>query len=100
MFKITNYNLVGAIITLALMISGCATTAVSLRETVATLQPPEVKFGTFEKIYLRSTDINSALASHPANQKALVKIDEYLLSKVLQIFPSLTVAYPHFMYHF
>ena len=91
MFKICKFNLVGAIITLAIMISGCTTTAVSHRDTVATMKPPEVKFGAFEKIFFRSTGINSALASHPANQKALVKIDEYLLSRVLQIFPSLTV---------
>jgi len=74
------------------MISGCATTPIkNAREQVVTLKPPEIKFGAFEKIYLRSTGINSALASHPANQKALVRIDEYLLSRVLQIFPSLTV---------
>ena len=73
------------------MISGCATTPIkNAREQVVTLKPPEIKFGAFEKIYFRTTGINSALASHPANQKALVKIDEYLLSRVLQIFPSLT----------
>ena len=95
MFKISNFYLVGAIIILALMISGCATPSIKdaaiHRDQVAILKPPEIKFGAFEKIYLRSTGINSALASHPANQKALVRIDEYLLSRVLQIFPSLTV---------
>ena len=92
MFKISNFYLVGAIVILTLMISGCTTTPIkNAREQVVTLKPPEIKFGAFEKIYLRSTGINSALASHPANQKALVRIDEYLLSRVLQIFPSLTV---------
>ena len=92
MFKISNFYLVGAIIILTLMISGCATTPTKFAiEQVATLKPPEIKFGAFEKIYFRTTGINSALASHSANQKALVKIDEYLLSRVLQIFPSLTV---------
>ena len=91
MFKISNFYLVGAIVILTLMISGCTTTPIkNAREQVVTLKPPEIKFGAFEKIYLRSTGINSALASHPANQKALVRIDEYLLSRVLQIFPSLT----------
>ncbi len=94
MFKISNFYLVGAIIILALMISGCATPSIKdaaiHRDQVAILKPPEIKFGAFEKIYFRTTGINSALASHPANQKALVKIDEYLLSRVLQIFPSLT----------
>ncbi len=92
MFKISNFYLVGAIIMLTLMISGCATTPMkNAREQIRHKKPPEIKFGAFEKIYLRSTGINSALASHPANQKALVRIDEYLLSRVLQIFPSLTV---------
>ncbi len=81
MFKISNYNLVGTIITLALIISGCATTTVNRIDLVAALKPPETKFGAFENIYFRSTGINSALASHPANQKTLVKIDEYLLSR-------------------
>ena len=76
MFKISNFYLVGAIIILALMISGCATPSIKdaaiQREQVATLKPPEIKFGAFEKIYFRSTGINSALASHPANQEALV----------------------------
>jgi hypothetical protein len=92
MFKISNFYLVGAIIILALMTSGCATTPTKFAiEQVATLKPPEIKFGAFEKIYYRSTGINSALASHSANQKALARIDEHLLSRVLQIFPSLTV---------
>ena len=94
MFKISNFYLVGAIIILTLMISGCATPSIKdaaiHREQVAILKPPEVKFGAFEKIYYRSTGINSALASHSANQKALARIDEHLLSRVLQIFPSLT----------
>ncbi len=92
MFKISNLYLVGAIVILALMTSGCATTPIkNAREQVATLKPPETKFGVFEKVYFRSTGIREPFASHPANQKALVKIDEYLLSRVLQIFPSLTV---------
>ena len=95
MFKISNFYLVGAIIILTLMISGCATPSIKdaaiHREQVAILKPPEVKFGAFEKIYFRSTGINSALASNSANQKALVKINQHLFSRVLQIFPSLTV---------
>ena len=92
MFKISNFYLVGAIVILTLMISGCTTTPIkNAREQVVTLKPPEIKFGAFEKIYYRSTGINSALASHSANQKALARIDEHLLSRVLQIFPSLTV---------
>ena len=92
MLKISNFYLVGAIVILALMTSGCATAPIKdAGEQVASQKPPETKFRAFEKIYLRSTGINSALASHPANQKALVRIDEYLLSRVLQIFPSLTV---------
>ena len=95
MFKISNFYLVGAIIILTLMISGCATPSIKdaaiHRDQVAILKPPEIKFGAFEKIYLRSTGINSALASNSANQKALVKINQHLFSRVLQIFPSLTV---------
>ena len=95
MFKISNFYLVGAIIILTLMISGCATPSIKdaaiHRDQVAILKPPEVKFGAFEKIYFRSTGINSALASNSANQKALVKINQHLFSRVLQIFPSLTV---------
>jgi hypothetical protein len=95
MFKISNFYLVGAIIILTLMISGCATPSIKdaaiHRDQVAILKPPEIKFGAFEKIYFRSTGINSALASNSANQKALVKINQHLFSRVLQIFPSLTV---------
>ena len=105
MFKISNFYLVGAIIISTLMIAGCATTPIkNAREQVVTLKPPEIKFGAFEKIYYRSTGINSAclanLAYHPVssiqyarriNAKALARIDQYLLSRVRQIFPSLTV---------
>ncbi len=108
MFKISNFYLVGAIIILTLMISGCATPSIKdaaiHRDQVAILKPPEIKFGAFEKIYYRSTGINSAclanLAYHPVssiqyarriNAKALARIDQYLLSRVRQIFPSLTV---------
>ncbi len=91
MFKISNFYLVGAIIISTLMISGCATTPIkNAREQVVTLKPPEIKFGAFEKIYFRSTGINSALASNSANQKALVKINQHLFSRVRPIFPSLT----------
>ncbi len=90
MFKISNFYLVGAIIILTLMISGCATPSIKdaaiHREQVAILKPPEVKFGAFEKIYFRSTGINSALASNSANQKALARIDEHLFSRVRPIF--------------
>ena len=105
MFKISNFYLVGAIIMLTLMISGCATTPMkNAREQIRHKKPPEIKFGAFEKIYYRSTGINSAclanLAYHPVssiqyarriNAKALARIDQYLLSRVRQIFPSLTV---------
>ncbi len=105
MFKISNFYLVGAIIMLTLMISGCATTPIkNAREQIRHKKPPEIKFGAFEKIYYRSTGINSAclanLAYHPVssiqyarriNAKALARIDQYLLSRVRQIFPSLTV---------
>ena len=91
MFKISNFYLVGAIIISTLMISGCATTSIKdSSEQVAKLKPPEIKFGAFEKIYLRTTDINSALASHPANQGALLKIDQHLFYRLFRIFPSLT----------
>ena len=76
------------------MISGCATPSIKdaaiHRDQVAILKPPEIKFGAFEKIYFRSTGINSALASNSANQKALVKINQHLFSRVRPIFPSLT----------
>ena len=96
MFKISNFYLVGAIIILTLMISGCATPSIKdaaiHRDQVAILKPPEIKFGAFEKIYFRSTGINSALASNSANQKALVKINQHLFSRVRPIFlNSLTV---------
>jgi hypothetical protein len=75
------------------MISGCATTSIKdaaiQREQVATLKPPEIKFGAFEKIYFRSTGINSALASNSANQKALVKINQHLFYRLFPILPSL-----------
>jgi hypothetical protein len=108
MLKISNFYLVGAIVILALMISGCATTPIkNAREQIRHKKPPEIKFGAFEKIYYRSTGIRSAclanLAYHPAhilsiqyarriNAKALARIDQYLLSRVRQIFPSLTVV--------
>jgi len=93
MLKISNFYLVGAIVILALMTSGCATAPIKdAGEQVASQKPPETKFRAFEKIYLRSTGINSALASHPANQKALARIDEHLFSRVRHIFlNSLTV---------
>ena len=95
MFKISNFYLVGAIIILTLMISGCATPSIKdaaiHRDQVAILKPPEIKFGAFEKIYFRSTGINSALASHSANQKALVKINQHLFYRLFPIFPSLTL---------
>ena len=95
MFKISNFYLVGAIIILTLMISGCATPSIKdaaiHRDQVAILKPPEIKFGAFEKIYFRSTGINSALASHSANQKALVKINQHLFYRLFPIFPLLTL---------
>jgi hypothetical protein len=70
----------------SLLVVGCVT---QIRKPTSAPQPSSVKFGQYDAVTLMHVDIDPKLASSTANQEAVKKIDEHLVTKMHDVFRNL-----------
>lgn len=85
-------TLAGVLVVISLT-TGCATTNIGPPSEAPA--PAITKLSAFDMVVLRKAIIAPAYADHPANQKALVKIDENLQKEFSVVFPSISMIDPN-----
>lgn len=84
----SHFNLAAMLILFTALISGCAT---QVTETPSKVTPASTRLGQFDQVILVKTEIAPSYASHPANLKAVKKIDEILAERLGGIFTNVQV---------